>query len=135
MPPSLPACGHLRPGPSGASPAEQWGVSGPRPPACRRPPLWRHSPFLAGGDPLGPERCARCGPASEGFPAGGSRARARWSGPLISSVRSGRPCFHFGGGNAAQEGPAPSPTSCRWWDREPSLGPRDATHVGSRHSN
>ena len=86
--PSLPAHEHLRPGPSGASPAEQWGFSGPRPPACWRPPQWRHSPFLAGGDPLGPEHCARCGPASEGFPAGGSGARGRWSGLLIPSLRS-----------------------------------------------
>ena len=60
-------------------------------PACRAAPCpcpwrrWWHSPFLAGGDHLGPERCAQCGPASVGFPVGGSRARGRWSGRLISS--------------------------------------------------
>lgn len=45
---------------------------------------WRrwHSPFLAGGDPLGPEHCAQCGPTSAGFPMDGRRARERWSGPL-----------------------------------------------------
>lgn len=49
---------------------------------CPCPPWRWHSPFLAGGDPLGPGRCARCGPASAGFPVGGSRATRRWSWPL-----------------------------------------------------
>lgn len=49
---------------------------------CPCPPWRWHSPFLAGGDPLGPGRCARCGPASAGFPVGGSRVTRRWSGPL-----------------------------------------------------
>lgn len=71
MPPTPPRQ-HLQPDPSGASPAEQWGLSESGWPLSLP---GQHSPFLAGGGPLGPAHCTRCGPASAGFPVGRNR---RW---------------------------------------------------------
>lgn len=58
----------------------------------------QHSPFLAGGGPLGPAHCTRCGPASAGFPVGRHRRWLPLHSPTrccVSSVRGH--CFHFGG--------------------------------------